>query len=99
MVFFVCASAIAHEKPELIFSLDLIRHGDRTPLKKIPNINYEWDQGLGQLSPRGMQQEYELGSKLRKKYIDNYPLLPKHYQKDSIKKITFSKFIKAMIFG
>jgi acid phosphatase len=69
----------AQEKSKLIFSLDLIRHGDRTPIKKIPNILYDWDLGLGQLTPKGMQQEYDLGVKLRKKYVEEYKLLPEQY--------------------
>lgn len=82
----ICVSTfvVADEKSQLVFSLDLIRHGDRTPFKKIPNISYEWKQGLGQLTSKGMRQEYELGVKLRKKYVERYQLLPKGYQSEAL---------------
>ncbi|WP_298622862.1 histidine phosphatase family protein [uncultured Legionella sp.] len=64
----------------LIFAVDVIRHGDRTPIAAIPSINYQWREGLGQLTAEGMQQEYQLGMEFRKKYIEQTHLLPKHYQ-------------------
>lgn len=75
--FFVSAQAFAQDK--LIFAIDLIRPGDRTPTIDIPKSSYQWQEGLGQLTAQGMQQEYLLGVKLRKLYVDNYHLLPAHY--------------------
>lgn len=64
----------------LIFALDLIRHGDRTPLIELPNVDFQWDQGLGQLTAEGMEQEYKLGLEFRKLYVEQHQLLPKNYQ-------------------
>ncbi|MBX9597247.1 MAG: histidine phosphatase family protein [Burkholderiales bacterium] len=53
----------------LRFTLDLIRHGDRVPLNNLPKDAYKWpDEELGQLTPKGMQQEYNLGVLLGLKY-------------------------------
>lgn len=67
----------SHKK--LIFAVDLIRHGDRTPLMNIPTVPYTWAEGLEQLTPTGSQQEFSLGKHLRERYITHSHLLPKHY--------------------
>lgn len=64
----------------LIFALDIIRHGDRTPIIGLPNVDYQWAQGLGQLTAEGMEQEYKLGIEFRKLYVDQTHLLPENYQ-------------------
>ena len=69
--------AFANE--QLIFVIDLIRHGDRTPIHEIPKAAYHWKQGLGELTPEGVQRELQLGTMLRKKYIEQYHLLPPQY--------------------
>lgn len=69
--------ALAQEK--LIFAVDIIRHGDRNPIEDFPADPFPWPQGLGALTPLGMQQEYQLGISFRKLYIDKYHLLPAHY--------------------
>ena len=73
----VSSQALAADK--LLFALDLIRHGDRTPIYSLPASKHEWPQGGGQLTTIGMEQEYQLGIKFRKKYIDETHLLPKKY--------------------
>src|ERR1700730_861864 len=79
----VAVNAWSQEK--LIFAIDLIRHGDRTPINSIPKSPpYHWAEGPGQLTPEGMQQEYQLGVQFRKRYIDQYHLLPPHYDGDTI---------------
>ncbi|KAF8561965.1 hypothetical protein P879_10699 [Paragonimus westermani] len=55
----------------------LFRHGDRTPLvdpinKDVPFIT-TWPLGSGQLTEKGILQEYELGQWLRKKYGNFIP--------------------------
>lgn len=64
---------------KLIFAVDLIRHGDRTPLMEIPTISYTWKEGLEQLSQKGIDQEFALGAKLKDRYITQSHLLPDHY--------------------
>lgn len=68
-----------HER-KLVFAIDLIRHGDRTPIIEIPAAHHRWTEGLGQLTPLGMHQEYELGKKFHQRYIDQEKLLPRTYQ-------------------
>ncbi len=72
------------DKDKLIFSLDLIRHGDRTSIVEIPAIPHHWDQALGELTKNGMLQEFQLGLKFRKKYIEETHLLSEKFQEDEI---------------
>ncbi len=71
-------NAYAQNGREIIFSLDLVRHGYRTPFDSFPTAPHDWG-GKGMLTSQGMRQEYDLGVKLRKKYIENLHLLPYHY--------------------
>lgn len=80
--FIVANNARAQEK--LLFTIDIIRHGDRTPQITIPAIPYHWTVGLGQLTPTGMFQAYQLGQRLRNIYIDQTHLLPAHYDAETI---------------
>jgi lysosomal acid phosphatase len=79
LFFFITFSTQALAEEKLVFSADLIRHGDRNPDKEIPASPYTWKEGLGELTLAGINQEYRLGLSLRKKYIDQYHLLPKNY--------------------
>jgi acid phosphatase len=82
LITFFASSAPASSK--LIFALDVIRHGDRTPIYELPSSMYTWPDGLGQLTAIGMRQEYELGLKLRKRYIEDHALLPYNYLPNTI---------------
>ncbi len=70
-------SVFAGEK--LVFGVDVIRHGDRMPLRDLSKAAAQWPLPLGQLSPRGMRQEFELGAAMRADYVDRYGLLPSSY--------------------
>lgn len=77
MPIFCAIDASAHDR--LVFAVDVIRHGDRTPIDEIPAAPHVWAEGLGQLTPKGMHQEFELGSKMRSAYVDQYHLLASRY--------------------
>ena len=78
----ICSSTFAADK--LIFAIDIVRHGDRTPIIASPSMEKIWPQGPGQLTPQGMHQEYDVGSRLRQQYINQYHLLPDHYQANTM---------------
>lgn len=83
IAFFILSSnALASEK--LVFAVDLIRHGDRAPLREIPKSPYVWKTGFGELTPEGIQQEIQLGEDLRKIYIEKDHLLPPIYDAKTI---------------
>uniref|UniRef100_A0A8C5WCC2 acid phosphatase n=1 Tax=Leptobrachium leishanense TaxID=445787 RepID=A0A8C5WCC2_9ANUR len=49
----------------------IYRHGDRSPVHTYINDPYQessWPDGFGQLTKDGMQQQYDLGQYLRKRY-------------------------------
>eukprot|EP01087_Luapelamoeba_hula_P019713 TRINITY_DN6574_c1_g2_i1.p1 TRINITY_DN6574_c1_g2~~TRINITY_DN6574_c1_g2_i1.p1 ORF type:complete len:494 (+),score=95.66 TRINITY_DN6574_c1_g2_i1:110-1591(+) len=64
---------------ELKAVLVLTRHGDRTPVRLFPKTASEWPEGLGQLTPLGMKQHFELGQKFRRRYIDKLHLFGPSY--------------------
>lgn len=76
----ICFPVSGFAAEKLVFALDLIRHGDRTPTSRIPKVDYYWPEGLGQLTATGMRQEYEMGMEFRKRYVEQQHLLPEKYQ-------------------
>ncbi len=68
-----------HEK-----GTNFTRHGDRAPFAKIDNAKYKWDVPLSELTPVGMNQEYNLGRKLRQRYVEDMKLLKSEYVDQSI---------------
>lgn len=78
----ISSSAFAEGK--LIFAIDIVRHGDRTPLIDSPDMKKIWPQGLGQLTPTGMQQAYSLGKRMREMYVNQYHLLPAHFDTNTM---------------
>ncbi|XP_044150034.1 prostatic acid phosphatase [Bufo gargarizans] len=55
----------------LKFVVLVFRHGDRSPTMTYPNDKYQehsWPDGFGQLTQLGIEQHYELGKYLRKRY-------------------------------
>lgn len=69
---------------QLLLAIDLIRHGDRTPLHEIPTSPHTWKLGLGTLTAAGAAQEFKLGRHLRGLYIDRYHLLSDQCRSASI---------------
>ena len=80
----LCLPTISVAADKLIFALDLIRHGDRTPIKALSTVDYKWKEGLGQLTATGMHQEYEMGKQFRQRYVITEHLLPEHYERDTM---------------
>lgn len=81
-IFIYSSCAIAQSK--LIFAIDIVRHGDRTPLIDSPEMQKIWPQGLGQLTPTGMQQAHALGKRMREIYVHQYHFLPEHYDTNTM---------------
>ena len=75
---------LADDEQKMVFAVDVIRHGDRSPIIDFPSAPYNWPQGLGQLTPEGMNQEFLLGKEFRHRYIEKNHLLPDTYDKDAI---------------
>ena len=76
----------AGAKEKLIFSVTIIRHGDRTPYAELVNkqFNHLWKEGIGELTPIGMNQEYMLGCYFRERYVRNFKLLSFNYEYNKI---------------
>jgi acid phosphatase len=62
---FFVATVQAQDK--LVFAIDIIRHGDRTPLsnpfREAPSV---WPEGAGMLTALGTNQEYALGAEMKR---------------------------------
>jgi len=80
---FALNGATAHAE-EMVFAVDVIRHGDRAPIESIPNAPWTDSVPLGHLSPLGMQQEFQLGEKFRDRYVKQFHLLPEHYSSETM---------------
>ncbi|HOT28913.1 MAG TPA: histidine phosphatase family protein [Candidatus Ozemobacteraceae bacterium] len=83
-VLLVVSAAAAENR--LIFAVSLIRHGDRAPYAAMNSttVTYEWPDGIGELTPEGMNQEYQLGKRFRERYVDTFKLLPPTYRPNSL---------------
>ena len=80
----VVFATTVYAEETLIFAIDLIRHGDRTPVYDLPNFPYSWKEGLGELTAEGMNQEFQRGIQFRQQYIEQNHLLPPEYQAEAI---------------
>lgn len=83
-LFSILGATSAFAADQLLFAVDIIRHGDRTPIFKVPTAPYHATEGTGQLTALGMRQEYELGLKLRALYVDEHQLLPAQYKSETL---------------
>ena len=64
---FINIPSILFAADTLIFAIDIIRHGDRTPLMSLPTVNYQWKEGFGQLTATRYVTGIQSGSSLSKK--------------------------------
>ncbi|PXF42081.1 Prostatic acid phosphatase [Gracilariopsis chorda] len=74
-------SDLSAQQPKLLFVAELCRHGDRTPLAQFPSDAlpaYKWPEGIGELTAIGQRAHYELGKRLRQRYVDT-GFLPEAY--------------------
>lgn len=79
-------SLTACAQDTLLYSVCVVRHADRTPWSDAAykNVNYKWPYALGELTPRGMNEEYRLGQEYRKKYVEQAHLLNPNYVPGSV---------------
>ena len=74
-------------KENIIFAFQINRHGARAPYFGVENgsdvYKENWTQ-IEELSSVGKRQLYLLGVKIRKRYMDDYPLLNKTYNPQEI---------------
>ncbi|XP_055307525.1 prostatic acid phosphatase-like isoform X2 [Sitodiplosis mosellana] len=60
-----------HNEPKLIIASVIFRHGDRNPTRTFPtdpNRDVSWPEGRSALTQIGVEQAYELGAYLRRRY-------------------------------
>ena len=76
---------LAHKQLKLIFAIDLLRHGDRTPSAYLPGISKIWTkEEIGQLTALGEKQAISLGKNFKNYYINKMHLLPKKFNPDLV---------------
>ncbi|CAN8071248.1 unnamed protein product [Agarophyton chilense] len=62
------------ERHKLLFVLELCRHGDRAPLNEFPSDALpasQWPEGVGELTSVGQRAHFDLGQRLRQRYVDS----------------------------
>jgi hypothetical protein len=79
LIIFFWFSQTTFAAEKIIFAVDLIRHGDRSPIAELPKADYNWSNGLGKLTAEGQLQEFLLGKALRKHYITQAHFLPEKF--------------------
>lgn len=77
-------STVISAKEKLEFSIDLVRHGDRSSICELPKSRLNPDRGIGQLTELGKIQEFTLGQELRQRYLIQEKLLPTQYDPASM---------------
>ncbi|MFA6075594.1 MAG: histidine-type phosphatase [Negativicutes bacterium] len=90
LCFLLLFTVSIYAQETLVYSVCLVRHGDRTPCQDVgfTNVHYQWQYSLGELTPLGMNQEYQNGKLYREKYVDRLHLLPAEYQSGSISAVS-----------
>jgi len=85
LYFSLSSNSHAENQTQVLFAIDLIRHGDRTPIREIPSSPYSWPEGLGNLTQAGQDQQRELGKRVRAEYVTEYEILPPEYDPNLLK--------------
>ena len=73
---------LAQASPKLIYAVDIIRHGMRSPLRPLEGDRVTWPAAPGMLLPRGMRQVWQDGVRARKRLVGG-GLLPAAYARNS----------------
>lgn len=74
-------AATPDAEAKLLFVAELCRHGDRAPIGEYPSDVLpasRWPEGVGQLTAIGQRAHYELGQRLRARYVDTGFLSPSY---------------------
>lgn len=93
MLLFCCLLAASVDaRDRLVYSVWVVRHGDRTPFSHPPfkQLEYRW-ASYGQLTPEGMQQTRDLGAWYRKRYVEGERLLDARYSAGQISAVSTAK--------
>jgi acid phosphatase len=70
---------------QLIFAIDIIRHGDRTPIHDLLFFSEHWkDKEKGILTEKGENEAFELGRIIKNYYITQTKLLPEKFSNELI---------------
>lgn len=69
------AGNLPYEDGLLRFAAVFYTHGDATPEEKFPFEEFNWPEGLGQLTQRGFIEAYQLGRTLHERYVFEEHLL------------------------
>jgi len=70
---------------KLIFAADIIRHGDRATIHKMPKVSTAWkEEELGNLTSKGRMDAIQVGKDFKKYYVDANSLLPYSFQPEAI---------------
>ena len=69
---------------EVIFVAELFRHGARSPSSIRLNFSRKWDVPPSSLTANGERMQYELGSYMRKTYIEQHHLLSPIYKEEEV---------------
>ncbi len=88
-VFFSMSTSYSEDqrvkKMQLVFAMDVIRHGDRTPLYTIPSLSTSWpDAKKGHLTALGVQNSENFGRNIKNYYINKQKLLSSKFNKNHV---------------
>ena len=85
MLIVILAKLSLSESAELLFVVEMVRHGARSEVKDLSFYeDIKWPEGPGQLTPTGMRQQYLLGEDMRRSYIEDVSLLSSAYKSEEV---------------